>query len=211
MNDPEPRLTRAEYWLLANVVDHTCPISFLDGYDPGEMFNNASHGLPRARLVEVLGDLFARGWVRASRGNGDVPGGTLTTQQVAAAIDEPPPAEDESCLYYGLTDAGGAVWEAFAVPRWDRYIDTKLGHPDGEFVGATEWRVRKYFSLVRFRECAVMPESVRWDEVRPWPATYWKTLPVGYRVRFDWDWAETPPHVENVHDLFGLQKWFAWE
>jgi hypothetical protein len=31
------------------------------------------------------------------------------------------------------------------------------------------------------------PDSIRRDRLEPWPATYWKVLPVGHRIRFAYD------------------------
>ncbi len=211
----ELRLSRGEYWLLNSVVEHATPIAFLKGSDPLHLFNfnKTGHGLSREHLVATLCDLFHRGWITAAvrAMDSDVEPqevGKLSSEAIVSALDGPQPISRQPCIYYRLTPEGASVWQSFASPEWDLFIDTTTG----EFVGTTEWRVRKFFDLIHYLGIAVIPASVIWDEVRPWKATYWKTLPVGYRVRFEYEEREMPePFWENVpHEIVFLQRWYDW-
>jgi hypothetical protein len=84
--------------------------------------------------------------------------------------------------YFALTRDGGAAWEAFARPDWSRFIDARADGTDAEVICADRARLDAF---VASRWQAWIPAGAeRRDELRPWAATYWKTLPVGYRVRY---------------------------
>jgi hypothetical protein len=209
----EPRLTRGEYWLLNCVVDSTCPLSFLINKNIEELFNNPGHRLDRSRLVETLVSMSESGWIEGHRLNVGLP---LTKDLIEAGFAEVPWESDDT-LCYRMSAEGGAIWEAFAVPDWDRYLAVGIVSPGewNEFFGATRWRLEKYLSLLHYDGIDVMPETVVWDEVAPWQATYWKQLPHGYRVQFK--------HRERHHDagvrdlwltpngVYSLQKWYDWD
>ena len=90
--------------------------------------------------------------------------------------------------YYGLTTEGGAAWENVARPDWDRYLDVSFGtDPDeGEVIGVDSARAESYI-FSPYQEHPPLAGSVRRDRLEPWPATYWKTLPLGHRIRFLYD------------------------
>lgn len=210
----DPSLTRGEYWLLNNVVDSTCPICFLVSNQTEELFNNPGHRLSRKRLVETLIGMTERGWIEGYRCE-DL--ASLTGDEIEKGFLERP-TEVGHELGYRLTALGGAVWEAFAAPDWDRYLHvwTSSEGALNEFFCATRWRLEKYLSLVQFLDVLVQPESIEWDEVVPWEATYWKTLPRGHRVRFlhkdlhqDID---GPKDLDRVpQTVMSLQRWYHWE
>jgi hypothetical protein len=208
----EPRLTRGEYWLLNDVVDTTTPLCMLVSTCIEELFNNPGHRLSRPRLIETLVEMSDRGWIEGYRFEDGFP---LTAQLVEAGFGETVTAEGGE-LGYRLTKLGGEVWEAFAAPDWDRYINawTSSEGEVNEYFCATKWRLEKYLSLVHLLEIEVLPESVVWDEVRPWQATYWKLLPHGHRVQFvhrDIRHPEEylPPPFPT--EVTSLRRWYDWE
>ena len=210
----EPSLTRGEYWLLNNVVDSTCPICFLVSDQIEELFNNPGHRLSPPRLVETLTSMVQRGWIEGYRCEDAAP---LTAAEIEKGFLERP-TEEGLELGYRLTETGGAIWEAFAAPNWDRYLHvwTSAEGEMNEWFCAIRWRLEKYLSLVHFMDVLVQPESIEWDEVVPWEATYWKTLPHGHRVRFlhmdvqaEFD---GPKDLNRVpHTVMNLKRWYDWE
>jgi hypothetical protein len=208
----EVRLSRAEYWLLENVVTNTFPLDYLSSEHLDEMLNKPSHGLALAPLTETLVGLFERNWVAASKLK-EPSRRMLTREEIATALiqNAEKPAEDP--FYYGLTASGGAVWESFAAPNWDWFLDVGLGLSEdgGEFIGASQERLQCYLSLVHHLGCHVRPGSERWDQVVPWQATYWKELPIGHRVRFDFDWEDGRDlHEDPSSVLQLLAEWYNW-
>ena len=51
------------------------------------------------------------------------------------------------------------------------------------------------------------PATAVWEELTPWQATYWKTLPHGYQVSFQceeppnllWNWGDIPLRYRLVY------------
>jgi hypothetical protein len=208
----EPRLTRGEYWLLNCVVEAGCPVKFLVSDDIEELFNKRGHLMERQRLIETLCELHSRGWIKSDRG--EIPVLLDSDQIEAALVEEFDSKRDDQGVYFRLTEEGGAAWERFAAPRWDRYLRTRLSFSKstGAISGATKWRVEKYLSLVHHLGTIVDPNSIVRQVLAPYQATYWKTLPIGYRVEYRYskhheqrDWERVP------HSLMSLQRWYDWE
>jgi hypothetical protein len=212
----ETRLSRAEFWLLNCAVYSDCPLSFLP--EPGclTVFNKiAGHGLAIESLVKILAGLFDRGWIAAHRlqfgTREDKALNSMPEDAIRNALHEQRPLRKQPYTSFVLTPLGAAIWEEFAAPQWDRYIDYADQVP-GEFVGASEWRIRKYFGLVQHLGIEVLPETVVWDEIRPWNATYWKTLPVGYRVQFEYQNTNRPTSWDSVPGAIeSLRRFYDWE
>ena len=56
----------------------------------------------------------------------------------------------------------------------------------------------------------MIPDSIRWDVERPWKATYWKTLPVGYQATFQVMAQEyTPVPAWAMTKWRDLQEWYT--
>ncbi len=187
----QPRLSRAEYWLLQTVVEWACPLAFLDAtkyqerHDIEEMFNKPGHGLNHDDLVEVLIQLVGERLIEGIRDERPI---VLDRQMIVAALAEPTPRHNPSCTYYQLTQEGGEVWQAFAAPDWSLLVTEELDDDTriGTLTGMTSWRVEKYLRYLDMLQCELDLRSIRVEEVGPWAATYWKTLPHGHRVHFQW-------------------------
>ena len=217
--DMEPRLTRAEYWLLNLVVYGSYPINLLSATNPGEIFNRTGHGLSPERLKEVLWEMFEKEWLEAHIPFIENPKPEPVNRSLIEAIldDQGPRYQFGKSLYYRLTSLGAAIWEAFASPSWDRYLDKGwFGHAGEavEMIGATEWRIQQYFSLIHLDGIIATPNTIQWDEIRPWQCTYWKELPVGYRVRFVFK-EDQPTRAGtcnfDARRLDHLTKWYDWQ
>ncbi len=90
-------------------------------------------------------------------------------------------------LLYGLTERGAARWKAHAAPDWGRYLRHGFGFDSGtgEAEGGTRDLVERWLSAQRdLGDERPVEDSIRWEVLRPWKATYWKSMPAGHRVRF---------------------------
>src|SRR5439155_6563543 len=103
-------------------------------------------------------------------------------------------------LDYGLTPDGGARWEAMAQYDWNYHLGPWL--QDG-FDGPSQDMIEVY--LAWHKKAA--PGSERWRAIRPWKATYWKSLPQGVRVRFQ----EPAPSSQQYASISCYDLWHeAW-
>lgn len=182
----------------------------------GEMFNRGPHGLDREGVVAALTALAEEGlilaWRASSEEGFDVyaahPGGFPPTRpQIEEALRRDRSKGIEGTrLYYGLSERGGQHWESLARPDWDRFVDRWEGEagafdesmPDDD--PSADRRQRQMTSsnrllleehLRRDQETyrIVDPETIRWETLTPWDATYWKRLPQAYRVTYSF-WKE---------------------
>lgn len=212
----QPSFTRAEYWILETAVDCYWPLRCLSLPDRSlaEFCNKAGHGLERLALIETLDGLFGRGLVAAQRGEG--PDLQLGRDEIVGALDEPRDVAQNT--YYGLTMRGGSEWEAFACPNWNRYVLHDLDYEGGS--GALTCGDRKWLEVYieRFSDGfrQVCWESLRWEEVGSWEATYWKSLPQGYRVHLRFSPESVPPYGDARADLAFIgycslrDNWYRW-
>ena len=185
------------------------------------LLNKKGHGLTRDALVETLHRLLSSGLIYAeSRVNfSDEAVAVVSTkeqiepsqvydwiqenvtvistkEQIELALDERKswrgvPVEERKVTYYGLTQEGGAQWEAFAAPDWQKYIDAGFQLSDDseyimwEMICADKARLERYFESMCFYDPdEVVLESVERDYIAPWDATYWKQLDGAHRIRF---------------------------
>ena len=219
----EPRFTRGEYWLLENVVENECAIGALIDSELELHLNKKGHGLTRPSLVETLHRLLASGLIYAKS---EATGFISTHEQIKRALDEMKSKDIDSVgnqefTFYGLTQEGGAQWEAFAAPDWHRYIKEDFQVPDGSEYGiwevmcAGKGSLECYFKSMYFHyPIEMVLTSVEWDYISPWQATYWKQLNGAYRLRFQArDTREDknaepppPPSMEYFHSV-----WCAWQ
>ena len=241
----EPRFTRGEYWLLETVVEREFEVWALIWSDLELYLNKKGHELTRKSVVETLHRLLSSGLIYAKS---EATGFISTDEQIERALDEPlpwrthsvfistyqqielaldePKSKDfhpldlEKITCYGLTQEGGAQWEAFAAPDWQKYIAGGWGYQFSdedeycwELICADKAWLEAYIESLCYHDHdhkEVISESVAWDYVTPWQATYWKQLDGGHRVRFQ-DQVKTeldfiqPPSLE-----FFYQGWYAW-
>ena len=198
----EPRFTRGEYWLLEIAVEHEWSISGLIDNELELHLNKKGHGLTRASLLESLYRLLSSGLIYAKN---EVDGFLSTYEQIECALNEPPggifPAGVEKYTSYGLTQEGGAQWEAFAAPDWEKYIvemdegEDESGDELWELICADkEWLERVLESFCFDHQLEVPLASMEWDYIAPWQATYWKQLEGAHILRFQ---AQEKSEVEN--------------
>ena len=243
----EPRFTRGEYWLLETIVEHEFEVCALIDSNLESFWNKKGHGLTRASLIETLHRLISSGLIYAKS---EMKGSISTKEQIELALEErvpwnahhvfistdgdieivpdeskPPrtePIDVRKITYYGLTREGGAQWEAFAAPDWQKYIAGSFQPEDeeGEYemweliCGDKNWLEAYIESMCFYNQQELILESVEWDYVTPWQATYWKRLNGGHRVRCRCrdksgegnSKPPLPPFAEYFHRI-----WYAWQ
>src|SRR5829696_6607097 len=203
-------MDKNEYWLLDSVVEAQESLKSLVSEDIEEALNKRSHGLNRGELIEVMADLFQRGDFLAERMEKSVSKGFFipTQTEIEDAFD------GRLTCFYGLTLQGGARWEEVSQPHWERYIsDSVYAEPrEGETIGSDRDLVEQYDSLSQHNsEIVVIPGSKHWDVLRPWQATYWKELPVGHRLRFNYEWIARSfePRDPKISEWFKeIHNWY---
>ncbi len=244
----EPRFTRGEYWLLETVVEHEWEICGLTDDDLELHLNKKGHGLTRTSLVETFYQLLSSGLIYA---NSEMGGSISMKEQIELALEQrvpwdthhvfispdgdietvpdeskPPrtePVDVRKITSYGLTQEGGAQWEAFAAPDWQKYIARSVQREDeeGEYerwelaCGDKNWLEAYMESMCFYEQMEVILESVEWDYVTPWQATYWKQLDGGHRVRCrcrdksEQENFEPSPYAFPDVGYFD-KAWYAW-
>ena len=219
----EPRFTRGEYWLLETVVEYEWTICGLMGSDLELHLNKKGHGLTRALLLENLYRLLSSGLIYAKN---EVDGFISTYEQIEAALNEPPGqivlAGQKKYTSYGLTREGGAQWEAFAAPDWEKYVEMAETFSDEDefedeiwevICADKDWLERVYQSICFHHQIEVSLESIEWDYIAPWDVTYWKQLEGAHRLRFQ---ARDKFEAENIKPSPRLspeyfhRTWYAW-
>lgn len=212
------RLSRGEYWLLTNAVEYGLPLRMLTlpewpQSDPHDatidvVLNKRGHGLAVNELAETLHQMLERDWIVLSR---DVRRRSLVhpdREEMRHILDERGPFHEG--VFYCLTPAGGESWESFARPEWDRYVSCD-GESDEdptitEVVASSEKSLKRYMASVE-HETPIEAGSRIYDELRPWQATYWKTLPTGFRCRYRYQRVEPTPPGTLPSPYFPSTEW----
>ncbi|RPI78200.1 MAG: hypothetical protein EHM41_26000 [Chloroflexi bacterium] len=214
----ELRLTRGEYWLLETVVEARIPLCWLDWPSMEEALNKQGHGLDRSRLLRTLYRLFRSGLIEAHRFHDPEDYFIPSRQEISAALDETQ-SPGQNPMYYGLTGEGGAAWEAFAAPTWQRFIDLSFQPLEastteiGQGICADRGRLERYVDGLSYTGITIDSSTMVWDELIPWQATYWKTLPRGYQVTFHCQRSEEPSSWDRMPLSYYLvyeNRWYSW-
>ena len=212
----DPRFTRGEYWLLEIAVEHEWSISGLIDSELELHLNKKGHGLTRASLLESLYRLLSSGLIYAKN---EVDGFISTYEQIECALNEPPmrivPAGVEKHTSYGLTPEGGAQWEAFAAPDWEKYVEGGETFSDEDeyeneiwelMCADKDWLERYFESICFHQQLEVSLESIEWDYISPWEVTYWKQLEGAHILRFQ---AQDKSEVEDYErSLSPNPEWY---
>lgn len=213
--------TRGEYWILNSAVEFAVPLHWLTLENIGEAFNRRGHGLTRSEVARTLAWLLGEGLIEVFKSGSWRRLLSLSVGELDAALDCPPDSAGlDSRHYYRLSARGGACWEAFAAPNWRFFLSTQYSCNSkgmthcGRIEGADRERVWRYLAAGHYFGNTVTPGSIVWRELRPWRATYWKRLPVGYRVRFRCrateKWLNPDIIPYSVHELNNNKGWCEW-
>ena len=175
--------TWGEHWLLDTAVRGRISLRSLVHPALTQFFNKPGHHLGPPALCALLERLVERGDLALrtrARGAHHPPREALLR---ALVYDHDTRPTDGLC--YGLTAQGGRRWEDATHADWSRFLSNSYAPdptaPLGEITGPDRARVER---CLEGTDRPVLAETVRWDRLEPWQATYWKTLPVGHRVRF---------------------------
>lgn len=182
-----PSFTRGEYWLLEAVVESALPICWLDWAEIEEALNKSTHGMDRSLLIETMYKLFTEGLITAHRFSKWDETFILSLNEIEAALNE---KHNNKEWFYRLTKKGGALWEAFARPKWELFVDNEYGLPEnndiwaGKIVCSNKEHLKGYFNSLCYHDYEVDDNTIQRDRLEPWQATYWKLLPVGFQIKF---------------------------
>ncbi|MEG4214073.1 hypothetical protein QUA27_01385 [Microcoleus sp. Pol14C6] len=160
--------------------------------------------LSHAETALAADSLFQRGDIKAKVfADEDDTEGTSNVILTRAGIQDH--LDGRLLVSYYLTPQGGARWEAMADPDWNKFFILKFFEPfpyEEQILGTQRQIIEQLLGLERFifDRQHIRGKEV-WDILEPWQATYWKTLPRGYRVR-----CESQPNASDDSDLDYLKQ-----
>ncbi|MEG4322318.1 MULTISPECIES: hypothetical protein [unclassified Microcoleus] len=180
-------MNKFEYWFLDTAVTEVVGFSWIvpdDRY--GDLaINRAPLNLTVAEITDLLHCLFQTGDLLATTPSdfdeyGFNRGFIPSKSEIESAIHQ------RINLFYFLTSQGGEKWECVSHPNWNLYMtgcDGFLGCADRKLLEA-------YLALYHLIDhgntrAYIIPGTESWKILTPWQATYWKTLPIGYEVRYE--------------------------
>ena len=189
-------LEQIEYLILRKVIFGLADLR-INRYSFDTNYQELSHG----EIAIGADSLFQKGYIRAkvfAEGSDDrgihyyeeTPDVVLTMTGIQDHLD---------CylraLYY-LTPEGGEHWEAIARPDWNKLLIDDLNiicfpQPDKE-PGIFATKRENIEQLLAYGEYLLeerqpIPGTEVWEVLEPWQVTYWKTLPRGYRLRYQYE------------------------
>lgn len=183
-------MKKEEYWLLDAAIETGIRIRLFHPDNPEleDALNRGHHGLAVPDLVQTLHHLFQRGDIVAFNDRTLYP---HTDYFIPTSSDiERTLIEKRPDLHYRLTAQGGTRWEIATQADWQRFSNTSASyHGEHQHVVIEAGNMsilEKLFSIHSsiYYDREILQETVLWEEVEHWQATYWKTLPIGYRVEF---------------------------
>ena len=219
------KLSRAEYWILETLVRFKYPLSDYASPDHELIFNQPSHGLNRADLLDTLEAMVRARWIETHWWDDsiveDSESGAFFPErdEIDKAMDgrrviEMDWASRQSPLLYAqLTPLGGSIWESFACPKWERFIDDCIQTEVGELSSIEKGNLEYYLLHAHYLGIIVKAETLKWEIVSPWEATYWKTFPQAHRVRFERHQEELSDSDEQrsiPHSFMTSLEWYRW-
>lgn len=224
-NLENPRLTRGEYWLLESVVELQVPVNLLVYEVLDQDLNKEAHGMNRGLLIETMFNLLSNGLIELYQSEPfkktEMPLES-TYENIIHGLDEKSDLWKTPKTIYGLTKLGGQVWELFAKPDWNRFMDewdidcAEEGKQKCVIVGSNERLIKNYFSSLNSDSIAVNKETVQWSVLEPFKATYWKTLPKGFKIEFEY--TEIDDNEQNMIDYGWVSRfrmpfpnWYYWK
>lgn len=197
------------------VAKYRIPAGFLRREDLGIVLNKQLHGLGQDELLATVLELSRQGLVAYTTRQDETERQFPNMDQIRDAVAE------ESRFGRGktflcLTAEGGRVWEAFAAPEWDEFIDEgslydeSLGREVTELICTNRERLDRYLKCAHPSLSQIDPSLVWRDVLEPWEATYWKVLPKGHRVRFVDPDTGTEDQILPPQFVFP-PRWYRWD
>ena len=212
------KLSRGEYWILESVTALKYPLHILFGPNLEQWMNKRGHGLPKDEIIDTLLSMLDEDMIILKR-RGEVVNFSSKDDMLHYLDATYDMSNYADWVYYELSSKGGAVWEQFASPEWDRFIHSDYVEYNPDHIkikqkivltcGNKGW-LEHYFRSLQYHEYEVLAESIKQSTVEPWQATYWKTLPKGHRIEFT---AENK-HTHEGRPPVGMEwfdnLWYAW-
>ena len=205
-----PSFTRGEFWLLNNVVEKSEGISGsleCRNYQNGTLkiekheYTIKCHFMDDDLLFKSLYRLLKDEFIQLYKIDKSSKPKSGGYGQIIINLSEIPTLEsfklmieDKTNSYgYELTALGGEAWEEFAEVDWNKFVKNPLSLrkiPENDvwsagLMGQDKDFLQEYLNSLAFHKYAVIESTIKWDTVEPWQATYWKQLPLGHRVQFD--------------------------
>ena len=210
-------IEKADFALLNAVSEDEWAAYLLAGDASTEaIMNKPSHGLSPEELSRHFFDLWGAGLIKCSAASSRdqvAPDLQRARDQFVRNGNWPP--SDDSCLVYRLSPSGGDTWEQFARPDWNKYLvssESEQNRHEWTLTGTTRDLVQHWRNLgANFDAGFPFPlaGTERWEMLQPWQATYWKTLPIGHRLKFFTSWGRpesNSPSPEEVEEVFRFQR-----
>jgi hypothetical protein len=178
--------------------------------DIAGLFNKPGHGCSIECVADALISLLNRKLISVWRNEEPL---ILKRSEIHAELQQH--SDDE--MYFGLTSAGGAVWERFARPDWSKFI--LIAQPDDSHreLRSLDRQVLIYYIrefMIHFG-IKVEWETMSWSEIQNWSATYWKTLEAGYAVTFRFNRIFKDEEVDFDKFPGGFyifqRSWYRWD
>ncbi|HBB30900.1 MAG TPA: hypothetical protein DDZ80_27840 [Cyanobacteria bacterium UBA8803] len=182
---------------------------------------NLSHTetLTAANSLFQNGDILAQMYCEGTQVSDVV----MTIPEIQANLD------GKLQVYYYLTAQGGRRWEVMVQPNWYQYYryvckdykPDKIPEYEIEITSYSQQLIEKLLSVSSYVFSEIpIPGTESWDEIEPWQATYWKTLPLAYKVCYRarqnnyFINANTSPEWEaarsQAYEWFsGIQQWYT--
>jgi hypothetical protein len=227
------RLDKADYSLLEIAEDARWPVYVLNLPNMDGTLNKHHHGLCESELTDRILGLWRSGWIEcmsapfrtdfAFERTGCSPVVVPDDDILRLQFRHPAGwAVGDETLFYGLTSAGAAVWEALTVVDWSKCLNRNYDRWDRDcktmtISGSDRDLVQRAFAVQKLHgafELAV-PGTETWSTSEPWAVRYWKSFPLGYRLSFRFEWFEDRrgtdddlrAHTQASLELQGLERW----
>ena len=181
--------------------------------------------LPHDELAIAANRLFKNGYILAlfpTEKGVNVEDVILNMSQIQAHLNGKLPA------FYYLTPQGGAKWESVSNPNWNRFYrgrfssehDIETGLSEAEVISCSPELIENHLRVSGYLDGLVrIPETVIWSEIKPWQATYWKTLPKAYKVNYKYQFIKRSQDINNPKEreldreikntLSEMQRWYT--
>lgn len=169
-------------WLLLDYLDlYRSPLASLAGEHVDQLFNKPHHRLTVDALAERLERLLSEGFVSLEYRSRKYEPSLGRLRLILKKGRQP----GEKVAFIGLTKAGGEVWEKVFQPDWGKFhiLEADATLADYVLEAASESYAKELFSFYS-KAYSPIDGSIRRCMLNPWRATYWKTLPDGYRISF---------------------------
>jgi hypothetical protein len=188
----------AEFWVLDTAVESCISLRTISGGDRYLRFqwNKPPHGLVHERLVQLMVRLADTGYVEFYLDCDPVTATAAEISSALAATGNKPCDSGE--LGYCLTEKGASAWEAIAKPDWARYFDARWEDGVINITAATSQVLDDVIKQGPFCwEITIVGGADERFVLKPWEATYWKTLPEAHKVTLSYT-TEFPPEIDNL-------------